>query len=351
VLTLLIALLLAVPAQAAPPWAAPVNASTDPFAVRYVPPSHLFSGTVSRPALYGASRAVVTVVNDNGLFVSFGRTDGKYGTAKRITARDVSGVQLAANANGDVVVAWFEDRGVYNDRVYIAFRPSGKPFTPPILQATDRVRSVSIAVSPTGGLLLAYDARGVVKTRYKRAGAPLFGRVQALESEPTLNARLRTAMTANGRAYVAWAADGFYQAAVRTVGSGRFRAAQVLEQAAPTGGLDLVVDDSNRATVAWGGSTVRAAVTDATATFGAAQDIAPGAEGALTSTSDGRRLVAFKNGDTLLAALAPAAGAFGAPETVTTTADAPYAAFDGTGNRWWLVWGATTPRASQRPAG
>ena len=197
--------------------------------------------------------------------------------------------------------------------MYIAFRPAGKPFTPPILQATDRVRSVSIAVSPRADLLLAYDARGVVKTRYKRHGAPLFGRVQALESEPTLNARLRTAMTANGRAYVAWAADGFYQAAVRTVGSGRFRAAQMLEQGEPTGGLDLVVDDTNRATVAWGATTVRAAVTDATATFGAAQEIAPGAEGALASTPDGRRLVAWTSGGALLAALAPAPARSGRP--------------------------------------
>ena len=348
-LAFLIALLLAAPAQAAPPWSEPVNASTDLFAVRYVPPQ--LSGDVSRPVLYGATRAVVTVLDGTRLSVAFGRTDGTFGAPQRIATRTgIGSVQIAANANGDIAVAWFEDRGVSNDRVYVAFRPSGKPFTPPILQATDRVRSVSIAVSPTGGLLLAYDARGVVKTRYKRAGAPLFGRVQALESEPTLHARLRTAMTANGRAYVAWAADGFYQAAVRTVGSGRFRAAQLLEQGAPTGGLDLVIDDSNRATVAWGATTVRAAVTDASATFGAAQDIAPGAEGALASTPDGRRLVAWTSGGALLAALAPASGPFGAPETVTPTADAPYAAFDATGNRWWLVSGTTTPQASQRPA-
>ena len=125
----------------------------------------------------------------------------------------------------------------------------------------------------------------------------------------------------------------------------------MLEQGAPTGGLDLVIDDSNRATVAWGASAVRAAVTDATATFGAAQEIAPGAEGALASTPDGRRLVAWTSGGTLLAALAPVSGPFGAAETVAATADAPYAAFDATGNRWWLVWGATTPQASQRPAG
>ena len=344
VLPFLIVLLFAAPASAAPPWSDPVDAATDPFAVRYVPPSHLFSGTVSRPVLYGASRAVVTVVNENGLFVSFGRTDGKYGTAKRITARAVSGVQLAANANGDIAVAWFEDRGVSNDRVYIAFRPAGKSFTPPILQATDRLRSVSIAVSPRADLLLAYDARGVVKTRSKRTAAPLFGRVQALESEPTLNARLRTAVTGNGRAYVAWAASGYYQAAVRTVGSGRFRPAQLLESAPGLGGLDLVVDDTNRATVAWGTTTVRAAVTDASATFGAAQDIAPGAEAALASAPDGRRVIAWTSAGQLFAAVAP----FSAPELVSPATGAVTAAFDAIGNRWWLVW--NNERASNRPA-
>ena len=355
VLPFLIALLFAAPASAAPPWSDPVDAATDLFAVRYVPPQHLFSGTVSRPVLYGATRAVVTVQNENGLYVSFGRTDGTYGAPKRITARAVSGVQLAANANGDIAIAWFEDRGVSNDRVYIAFRPNGKPFTPPILQATDRLRSVSIAVSPRADLLLAYDARGVVKTRYKRAAAPLFGRVQALASEPTLGARLRTAVAGNGRAYVAWAAQGgLYQAAVRTVGSGRFRDAQLLEQrpaSEPVGGLDLVVDDSYRATVAWGAIAVRAATTDASATFGAAQEIAPGTEATLASAPDGRRLVAWKNGDAFLAAIAPATGPFGAPEGVSSADDAITAAFDPGANRWWLVWRtASAFRASSRAA-
>ena len=123
------------------------------------------------------------------------------------------------------------------------------------------------------------------------AAAPLFGRVQALASGPTLGARLRTAVAGNGRAYVAWAAQGgLYQAAVRTVGSGRFRDAQLLEQrpaSEPVGGLDLVVDDSYRATVAWGAIAVRAATTDASATFGAAQEIAPGTEATLASAPDG----------------------------------------------------------------
>ena len=372
-LPFLIALLFAVPAHAAPPWSDPVDV-TSGFPVRLVPPSDLFSddNVVSRPVTYGATRAVVTVHDETHVWVSFGRTNGTYGAPQRIATRPgIRSVQIAANANGDIAIAWFEDRGVNNDRVYIAFRPKGKPFTPPILQATDRVRSVSIAVSPRADLLLAYDARGVVKTRFKPASAPFFRRVETIASEPTFFARLRTAVTGNGRAYVAWAAqllteggesgEGFYQAAVKPAGAGRFRPAQLLERRPASeyvGGLDLVVDDANRGTVAWGATTVRAATTDASATFGAAQEIAPGTEVGLASAPDGRRLVAWTSGaegGQLSAALAAPTLPFGTPEIVTTTgpdtAAQIAAAFDESSGVWWLVWQrASTYRTSSRPS-
>jgi hypothetical protein len=406
VLAFLIALLFAVPAQAAPPWSEPVDVSsrhvtvwnptlgfpgTGPgfatwrvsdqpgeertFGAQLGAPEKLISGSsvVSPPVLYGATRAVVATQRPASggktrLSIVFGRASGTFGAPDTIAVRSgIRSVQLAANANGDLALAWFEDRGVMNDRVYIAFRPRGKPFTPPILQATDRVRSVSIAVGPRADLLLAYDARGVVKTRFKPASTPFFRRVETIASEPTFFARLRTAVTANGRAYVAWAAqllteggeagEGFYQAAVRPAGAGRFRAAQMLERRPASelvGGLDLVVDDTNRATVAWGATTVRAATTDASATFGAAQEIAPGTEGALASAPDGRRVVAWTSGaesGALTAAVAPANGPFGAPEPVASVAGVPEAAFDAAGNRWGLAWSAgTVLQTSVRPA-
>jgi hypothetical protein len=405
VLPLLIALLFAVPAQAAPPWSDPVAVSTPhltiwnptlgfagtgpglatwrvsdqpgderTYGAQLGAPERLISpsSVVSPPVLYGATPAVVTTQRPAAdgktrLSVVFGRADGTFGAPQRIAVRaGIRSVQIAANANGDIAIAWFEDRGVMNDRVYIAFRPRGKPFTPPILQATDRVRSVSVAVSPRADLLLAYDARGIVKTRFKPASASLFRRVETIASEPAFSARLRTAVTANGRAYVAWAAqlvteggesgEGFYQAAVKPAGAGRFRAAQLLERRPANeyvGGLDLVVDDTHRATVAWGATTVRAASTDARATFGAAQEIAPGTEAALATAPDGRRMVAWTSGPdggALSAAVAPASGPFGAPETVTPSAGVPAAAFDANGNRWWLVWTGPTLQSSQRPA-
>jgi hypothetical protein len=240
------------------------------------------------------------------------------------------------------------------------------------------VRSVSVAVSPRGDILLAWDARGIVKARYKPARASSFRRAGAIASEPTYFARLRTAVTANGRAYVAWAAqllteggdrgDGFYEAAVQPAGATRFRAAQLLERrpsSEAAGGLDLVVDDAGRATLAWGSTTVRAATTGASGVFGAAQAIAPGLEAALAGAPDGRALVAWTDpsgAGAIQTAVAPAGGPFGAPETVTTGPEArvPAAAFDAAGSRWGLVWsnrpaGGTAPirtvlQASLRPA-
>ena len=40
--------------------------------------------------------------------------------------------------------------------------------------------------------------------------------------------------------------------------------------------------------------------------------------------------------------VAPAGGPFGAPEPVSPATGAVTAAFDATGNRWWLVWNNQT---------
>ncbi len=332
-------------------------------------PERLVSRTaaISPPVLYGSTRTAAARLAGNRLSIVFGRTDGSFGAPELIADRaNIRSVVLAGNAQGDLALAWFEDRGVTTDRVYIALRPHGKPWTPPLLQATDRVRSVSVAVSPKGALLLAYDARGVIKARYKPATAPLFRHVQTIQSEPTFFAKLRTAVTANGRAYIAWAAqflseggdvgDGFYEAAVQPAGALKFRPAQLLEQRPATelvGGLDLVTNQANGATVAWGATTVKAAFADPAANFGPPVMVAPGLEAAMAGAPDGRALVAYIAGSegqgALLASIATN-GAFGAPETVTTGPEArvPAAAYDAKNNRWGLAW-SNRPNGETRP--
>ena len=339
------------------------------FAAPLGSPERLVSRTavISPPVLYGSTRTAAARLSGNRLSIVFGRTDGSFGPPELIADRaNIRSVVLAGNAQGDLALGWFEDRGGFTDRVYIALRPHGKPWTPPLLQATDRVRSVSVAVSPKGALLLAYDARGVVKTRYKPATAPLFRHVQTIESEPTFFAKLRTAVTANGRAYIAWAAqflseggdvgDGFYEVAVQPAGALKFRPARLLEQRPSTeqvGDLDLVVDAANGATVAWGATTVKAAFTDPAANFSPPVTVAPGVEVGVAGAPDGRALIAYIVGsevDGALMASIATNGVLSPPETVTTGPEArvPAAAYDSKNNRWGLAW-SNRPNGETRP--
>ena len=57
-----------------------------------------------------------------------------------------------------------------NDRVEVALRRAGGSFGAPLRLATGRVRSVSVAVGPRGDVLVAWDARGKIRTRLRRAG-------------------------------------------------------------------------------------------------------------------------------------------------------------------------------------
>src|SRR3954469_8935399 len=337
------------------------TATAGTFAAPLGSPERLVSRTavISAPVFYGSTRTAAARLSGNRLSIVFGRTDGSFGPPELIADRaSIRSVVLAGNAQGDLALAWFEDRGVTTDRVYIALRPHGKPWTPPLLQATDRVRSVSVAVSPKGALLLAYDARGVIKARYKPATAPLFRHVQTIQSEPAFFAKLHTAVTSNGRAYIAWAAqllseggergDAFYEAAVQPTGALKFRPAQLLEQRPSTeqaGGLDLATNAANGATVAWGATTVKAAITDPAANFSSPATVAPGLEAAMAGAPDGRALVAWianpgDAGDGALMAAIAANGVFGAPESVTTGPEArvPAAAYDSKNNHWGLAW-------------
>ena len=79
-------------------------------------------------------------------------------------SRDVS---LAAAPSGDAALAWFEDRGTRTDRVYVSLRRAHGRFGAPRRLATGRIRSVAAAVGASGDVLVAWDARGVLRTRFK----------------------------------------------------------------------------------------------------------------------------------------------------------------------------------------
>ena len=338
---------------------------------------------VAGPVLYGRRGAIGAAQQDFGacarscrqhsrLRAVFGRADGRF--THRQTVRvgvRITHARLAANARGDAALAWFEDRGTRIDRVYVALRRPGHDFGRPRRLGTGRIRNVSVAVGPRGDVLVAWDARGVVRTRFRDAAGRAFHRTDTIRSEDAFFANLRTLVTLNGRAVVAWASQllteggdtgpARFEAAVRPARAHRFRRAQLIEQQATgiaRGSVALANDAAERQLFAWSGwdgahYRVRAATTDAHGVFGAPvtlsgagvdallSDVATSTRGdavavwdqALTGDTPSQVLAAYRSG---------AAGAFGPPELVAASAFAgtPHVAFDPFSQRPSVVWSA-----------
>jgi hypothetical protein len=307
---------------------------------------------------YGNTRTVAAFQRQIGppetprtkIQVRFGRTTGSFGSARTVADAPFSLLRtsIAANARGDAAVAWFADRGTSNDRVFVSLRRAGGSFGSPIRLTEGRVRSVDVAVGPEGQVLVAWDARGTIGTRFRRSMTTPFGATETLRSEETFFAQLHTAVGGSGRAYVAWSAkfiseggaqhDVFYEVAVRPSG-GRFRAATLLErQPASRPQEPIAIALSGRdATVAWSGfdgtnARVRAASTDSAARFGPAQDVSPAGVDAVVSDlklAAGQRVVLWDNGgfaaNQVFAALAnptPPPSPFGPAEAVSPAQEA-----------------------------
>jgi hypothetical protein len=318
------------------------------------------AGRSGDPVFLRPARAAVAIVRPVGsnrdprseLRVAL-RSGRRFGPSQRVVKHPrIAPPSLAGNDRGDLALAWFEDRGTTNDRVYVAIRRAGHDFGPPVRLATGRVRSVAAAVGSRGDVLVAWDARGKIRTRLRRHGRRSFGRAETLRSDPAFFARLRTAVTSSGRAYVAWAAQflseggergpGFSEVAVRPAGAARFRRAQRLERIGAgrtVGSLDLALTGRGSAVVAWASDRVRAAETGAAGRFGAPRELsAPGVvlDDDLTppggvdvaATPAGARLVVWTAaGPFIQAAFAPPGGAFGPPENVAP-GELPRAAFN-----------------------
>jgi hypothetical protein len=300
--------------------------------------------------LFGRSRAAVALVRPVGsnrdprseLRVAFGSASGAFGPSRRVVRHPrIAPPSFAGNARGDLALAWFEDRPGAGDRVEVALRRAGRGFGAPLRLATGRVRSVSVAVGARGDVLVAWDARGKVRARLRRAGRRSFGRVETLRSKPTFSAALRTAVASSGRAYVAWSAqlvtEGgetgpvFYEAAVRPAGAARFRRAQLLERRGPehlADVLDLALSGRGNAVVAWTGDRVRAAQTDSSGRFGAPVDLSPAgaALADVAAAPDGARVAVWTVGPLVQAAYAAPGGAFGPLEDIAA-GEAARAAF------------------------
>jgi hypothetical protein len=282
--------------------------------------------------------------------VRFGRTTGSFGSARTIADAPfrLLSTSVSANTRGDAAVAWFADRGTSNDRVFVSIRRADGSFSSPIQLTEGRIRSVDVAVGPEGQVLVAWDARGTIRTRFRRSMTTPFGSTETLRSEETFFAQRHTAVGGSGRAYVAWSAkfiseggaqhDVFYEVAVRPSGQ-RFRDATLLERqpaSRPQEPIALAVIGRD-ATVAWSGfdgtnARVRTASTDSAGRFGPAQDVSPPGTDAVVSDlkiAAGQRVVLWDNGgfeaNRVFAALAnptPPPSAFGPPQAVSPAQEA-----------------------------
>jgi hypothetical protein len=250
----------------------------------------------------------------------------------------------------------------------VSLRRPGGSFGAPARLATGRIRSVSVAIGARGDVLVAWDARGVVRARFKPAGRRRFGPTETIRSEPTYFARLEAAVARGGRAYLAWSAqflsEGgsigpvFVQAAMRPSRARRFQAAELLDRLDPehaANPVDLAADPgSGRAILGWTGfdgatNRARVAETDPSGRFSVRQDLsAPGVDavlGDVDRSATGSRVAvwtaSFFHGveRQVQGAYAPVGAAFGSPEEISgRSADTPRVAFERGTERPVAVW-------------
>jgi len=266
----------------------------------------------AQPVVEGYRQGAVLLATPNAagtrVFVRFGHADGSFGARRTIRrGAHITDVSLAVNVHGDAAVAWFENRGVRADRVYVALRRAGRAFGAPRRLATGRIRSVAAAVGAKGDVVVAWDARGVLRTRYKGHRGPGFRRTDTIRSEDAFFADLHPVVTPSGRAVLAWtaqfASEGgdtgpvFVQEAVRPAGGPRFHRAILLDRVDTPQGNDRhmdAVNDGSGVAIAWTpdfGGHVKVARSG-----GAPQDLGPGALSDLAAGPAGRLIVVWDDG-------------------------------------------------------
>jgi hypothetical protein len=186
---------------------------------------------------------------------------------------------------------------------------------------------------------VSWDARGVVRARFKPRSRRGFRATETVRSEPAFNADMHPVITPSGRAVLAWSAqftsEGgsrgpvFFQAATRGAGARRFARARLLE-AIPARdadglgrGIDAVADTAGVVAIAWRGRDgVRvsrggapAQTLSAPGTTAVLSDLAAGPGGRLVAVWDGG---VEDPASIVRAAVAEGVGApFGPPEDVS----------------------------------
>ena len=363
------------------------------------------------PAPYGANRLALLrvplaagdrTIRDlddaprSSLGYSYGRSGGPLEVQvegyRRLTTRaDRFSGAIAANARGDVIAAWVEHlRG--RDHLVAAVRRAGGAFgRPAVIGGTGTFGGVSVAVSPQGDLLVAYQ-----RSTRSSAGGPIVRRVEArvrrarhdwgtpqrLGASSGFSA-IDTAATEGGRMVVAWGTqDGGEEAgtpwivrtALRPSGPHAFHSTQELERSQgierPAGAVVAALAPDGAATVAW--SSIAGAnfpyiyparvatAPPGAARFGPFQTLSPSAAVGDVAVDDrGDALVVAatlpipgdnQTSDQVFASVRPAgAAAFAIPELISAPERArlPQAAFNPVTHQPAVVWVSAPQGATQ----
>ncbi len=196
-----------------------------------------------------------TDANLRRLVFADGGSDGSFGA---LTPLDdfVTEHWSAANAAGDAIVAWNSERSPF---LRVAERAAGEPFAPARELAVGR--SAAVAINARGDRILAWRAGQRLAARVRPAGGDWsdtvrFGRITAIQ-----NLRLSALVVRNGRIVLTWGSVGRPCGVSVRDGAGRWRTRTLERRCGPTGADRrespvLPVADGRGATyVAWTGRT------------------------------------------------------------------------------------------------
>jgi hypothetical protein len=197
--------------------------------------------------------------------LSFGRTNGRFGSPKTVDVADVfKSPAVAANDAGSVAVAYVE---VTRKRRRLArlVQGSGKRLgSPRTISPRGRVNAITTMVGRRGDLVVAWEREGRIEARVRRRGHRL-GRVIRLGRGAKLGTALRAAVAPSGRIWIAWASQSLSEGGDNgpfslniAVSSGRgssFQRARVLDRydrrASDEANFDMSLDANGNGFVAW----------------------------------------------------------------------------------------------------
>jgi hypothetical protein len=207
----------------------------------------------------GRERAKVQVV--------FGKATGAFSPPKTIDVIEPAFTPaIASNNSGDVAVAYLQRtrKGARREVTLAIRKRGGKLGKPRIVMGHGRANAVTVAVGRNGDVLVAWEKEGRVEARFQRHGQSL-GPVKRIGSAKKLGTQLRSAVSADGQAWIAWRAQAVTEGggngpfslklAVSHAHGRGFRTPLLLDSFERRGpeqaGFDLTLDPHGNGMVAW----------------------------------------------------------------------------------------------------